>query len=65
MTRKITPASPKEVPMPVDPKPDPEKPEAPQYSDPQGTPAAPEIPEPTDTPEDPVDDPFDNGNFPI
>jgi hypothetical protein len=65
MTRSNTPQTPKEVPMPVDPKQEPSMPEHPQYTDPDAKPASPEVPEPSDAPENPVDDPFDEGNFPV
>lgn len=56
---------PKEAPMPVDPKRDPDMPENPQPEDPETPPVSPEVPEPANTPEDPPYDPFDDGNFPV
>lgn len=56
---------PQESPMPIDPKQDPPAPEDPQRTDPVGTPPPPEIPEPDSAPENPIDDPFDEGNFPV
>ena len=56
---------PQEAPMPSDPKQDPPMPENPQPIDPAVNPVSPEIPEPTDAPEDPMIDPFDDGNFPV
>ncbi|MFT6424765.1 MAG: hypothetical protein ACJAXG_001083 [Celeribacter sp.] len=51
--------------MPMDPKQDPPAPEDPQRTDPVGTPPPSEIPEPDSAPENPIDDPFDEGNFPV
>ncbi|MEH6523931.1 hypothetical protein [Sulfitobacter sp.] len=65
MTRKDTPPTPSEVPIPEDPAQDPARTEIPQQNDPLAKPVSPEITEPFDTPKDSADDPFDNGNFPI
>ena len=65
MTRKDTPPTPSEVPVPVDPVQEPARTEISQQNDPLEKPVSLEITEPSDTPKGPADDPFDNGNFPI
>jgi hypothetical protein len=56
---------PQEVPMPIDPEQDPSLPEDPIRTELADTPIPSEAPNPANAPEEPVDDPFDEGNFPV
>lgn len=51
--------------MPIDPEQDPSLPEDPIRTELADTPIPSEAPNPANAPEEPVDDPFDEGNFPV
>lgn len=64
-TRPTSNDPPQETPMSIVPKQDPLGQKIPQQTDPVTPPVSPEVPKSEGTPEEPENDPFDDGNFPI